>query len=146
MISVYELRQAMAESQTLGTDVPVVHRGASSLGISGQDEIDVYIPITPSRYADTVILVSKLFGEPRADYPLDRTRFKAGIDGKKIDLFVVNEEGPSWLDGLKFEKHLQNNPDDLERYRQLKETNSGLSSQEYYRRKNEFINEIMSKI
>ena len=34
----------------LGKDIPVVHRGASSLGISGQDEIDIYIPVPPRQF------------------------------------------------------------------------------------------------
>lgn len=36
----------------LGTHIPVVHRGATSLHISGQDEIDVYIPSHPDDFDD----------------------------------------------------------------------------------------------
>jgi len=128
----------------LGISVSVEHHGASSLGISGQDEIDVYVPVSPSDYDYFVAQLGKLFGEPKSHYPLERTRFKTYEDRKHIDVFVINKESTGWLNGLKFEKHLKTHSEDLEKYRILKEANSGLSSQEYYRRKIEFINSILN--
>jgi GrpB-like predicted nucleotidyltransferase (UPF0157 family) len=130
----------------LGESMPVEHHGASSLGISGQDEIDVYIPVSPAQYDSTVKMAVELFGEPRSHYPLERTRFRTSQDGKRIDLFVINQESLEWLNGLKFEKYLRANPEVLNDYRKLKEAGDGLSSQEYYRRKIEFINNILSRI
>ena len=34
----------------LGNGVEVVHRGATSLGISGQGELDVYLPVLPENF------------------------------------------------------------------------------------------------
>lgn len=130
----------------LGEEVPVEHHGASSLGISGQDEIDAYIPVPPNLYDYYVNRVTELFGAPRSHYPLERTRFRADVDGKRIDLFVINEESEGWINSLKFEHYLKTHPETLEQYRVLKETNSGLPSSEYYRRKIEFIHEILDAI
>jgi GrpB-like predicted nucleotidyltransferase (UPF0157 family) len=44
-----------------------------------------------------------------------------------------------------FEEYLKNYPDELERYRVLKEESNGKTMREYYRRKIEFINEILIK-
>ena len=81
----------------LGKDTRVEHRGASSLGISGQDEIDVYVPVHPTKFDSYIPKMSKIFGEPRSLYPLERVRFSEEIDGKKIDLFLINEEHKDWL-------------------------------------------------
>lgn len=130
----------------LGESVRVEHRGASSLGISGQDEIDVYIPVPPNQFDRFVNMVAELFGEPRSKYPLERARFRASESGKKIDLFVINEESPGWINGLNFDNYLKDHPETLEEYKKMKEAGNGLSTQEYYRRKNEFINKILAQL
>lgn len=130
---------------SLGKDIRVDHRGASSLGISGQDEIDVYVPVPPSAFDTYIPKMSKLFGEPRSLYSLERVRFSEEIDGKKIDLFLINEEHEDWLKGVKFENYLKSHPKDLEKYKKLKEEMDGFSVKDYYTRKNEFINEILGK-
>jgi GrpB-like predicted nucleotidyltransferase (UPF0157 family) len=129
----------------LGKDTRVEHRGASSLGISGQDEIDVYVPVPPSVFDLYIPKMSKIFGEPRSLCPLERVRFSEEIDGKKIDLFLINDEHDDWINGCKFENYLKSHPKDLEVYRKLKEEMNGFSVKDYYTRKNEFINKILKK-
>jgi GrpB-like predicted nucleotidyltransferase (UPF0157 family) len=128
----------------LGKQVRVEHRGATALGISGQDEIDIYIPVPPNDFDKYVLLVTELFGEPRSLYPPQRARFKVEESRKKIDLFVVNEESEDWINGEKFASYLKQNADVLEEYRKLKESGMGLSTQEYYRRKDAFIEKILA--
>ncbi len=127
----------------LGIGQRVLHRGASALGISGQDEIDIYVPIVPSRFDETTNIIAKLFGAPRSHYPLERARFVTNIGGKHIDVFVINEEGDGWKESEKFYHLLMSQPDILSRYRNLKESLSGKSTREYYRSKTEFINELL---
>ncbi len=129
----------------LGKNIKVFHRGASSLGISGQDEIDVYIPVSKETFNSFIPKLEKLFGKARSIYPLERARFHAKIDGKKIDLFLINKMSEGWLSGVKFESYLKKHPKDLEEYMRLKENGDGLSVREYYSRKNEFINFILAK-
>jgi len=130
----------------LGQDMPVEHWGATSLGISGQDEIDVYIPVEPSRFYDLVEFLSALFGNPRSHYPLRRARFVTEVEGKHIDVFAINEDSSDWTDGVKFNDYLRSNPQALDAYRKLKEAGNGLSTQEYYRRKLSFINDILGEV
>lgn len=129
----------------LGIDTRVEHRGASSLGISGQDEIDVYVPVPATEFDSYISKMSKIFGEPRSLYSLERVRFSEEIEGKKIDLFLINEKHDDWINGCKFEKYLKSHPKDLEKYKKLKEEMNGFSVKDYYTRKNEFINEILEK-
>lgn len=129
----------------LGKDTRVEHRGASSLGISGQDEIDVYVPVPPTEFDLYIPKMSKVFGETRSLYPLERVRFSEEIEGKKIDLFLINEEHDDWIKGCKFENYLKSHSKDLEKYKRLKEKMNGFSVKDYYTRKNEFINMILKK-
>lgn len=128
----------------LGHDVVVEHCGASGLGISGQDEIDVSIAVMKDKFADYIPLLEVEFGPVRSQYP-DRARLEAREEGKKIDLKIVDMNHANYLRGKAFELHLRKYPEDLEAYRILKEEASGMSAKEYYRRKTEFINDILAR-
>jgi len=128
----------------LGTETVIEHSGASSLGISGQDEIDVSVVIRKDQFALYISKLEKEFGPVKSHYP-DRARFEVKEEGKKIDLKIVDVNHPNYIQGKIFEGYLRKHPEDLERYRVLKETSSGLSVKEYYRKKIEFINEILSR-
>ncbi len=128
-----------------GNDIKVFHYGASGLGISGQDEIDVYVPVPPDRFNSLAAVFNGFLGEPGSRYPLKRIRYKIEQDGKRVDVFLSNEDHPDWINLLKFNKYLKDNPQALKAYRILKERGHGLTVREYYRRKLEFINDILSE-
>ncbi len=138
-----KLRATIREQ--LGEAVQVEHHGASSLQISGQDEIDVYIPVLATDFARLIPLLTKLFGPPKSQYPRERVRFQTRVDDKKIDVFLINEKSSSWLNSLLFERYLKTHPEALETYRKLKENGNGINVREYYRRKIEFINEVVAR-
>lgn len=129
----------------LGPQVTVEHSGASSLGISGQDEIDVSIVADKSLFDEYIPKLEKEFGPVRALYP-ERARFEMREENKKIDLKIIDVNHPNYMEGKKFEAHLRKHSEDLERYRILKEKCSGMSVKEYYRAKIEFINEILGVV
>ena len=127
----------------LGTDIEILHRGASYLGISGQKEIDIYIPVLPEQIDYLASKMEKVFGKPKSTYPLERTKCLAYIDGTKLEIMVTNKNHTSWINGEKFYKYLMENDEALEKYRKLKEEGNGLSTKEYYKKKIEFINAIL---
>lgn len=127
----------------LGEDITIEHHGASSLGISGQNEIDIYIPISPDQFDPLTKKLSNALGEPASLYVLERARFRIRDEQKHIDVFVINKEHSSWTNSVKFEDYLRSNTNALEQYRELKEDGNGLNVREYYRRKIEFINNIL---
>ncbi len=129
--------------KVLGSETQVVHRGATSLGISGQNEIDIYVPVPENQFEPLIATLLTAFGAPHSHYPHDRARFVVDEAGKHVDIFLVNETSVGWLSGIKFENYLRSHPETLEQYRLLKEAGHGLSSREYYRRKTEFFNEIL---
>ena len=77
-------------------------------------------------------------------YPLERARFVTVEAGKHVDIFLINASSRGWRDGVQFEAYLKSHPAALERYCLLKEAGAGLSTRAYYRRKIEFINEILT--
>lgn len=129
----------------LGKSVEILHRGASSLGISGQREIDVYIPILPEKIEEYTLEMEKVFGKPKSIYPSERTKFLEKIDGTIIEIMLTNKYHESWINGETFYSYLKENNGSLNEYRILKENGEGLSNREYYRRKIEFINSVLNK-
>lgn len=127
----------------LGESIKVEHHGASRFGISGQDEIDIYVPVPEKQFDKYLEPLAELFGKPRSHYPLERARFGTSIEEKHIDVFLINETGEGWLRCLMFEERLNSNPIILDEYRELKENGNGLSVREYYRNKIEFINSVL---
>jgi GrpB-like predicted nucleotidyltransferase (UPF0157 family) len=136
-------KKVKKEIQKILGEVEVFHRGATSLGISGQGEIDLYIPVPKSSFAEYLEKLVKHFGKPGSIYPFRRARFVRYVDDIKIEIFLINKDSNDWENGLKFENYLKQNPKALKEYKKLKEDSGGSTLQEYYRKKLEFINKIL---
>ena len=128
----------------LGPDVAVEHCGATALGISGQDEVDVSIVVEKEKFPEYISKLEVIFGPVRSKYE-DRARFEVRDGDKKIDLKIIDVNHPNYINGKVFEDYLRHNPQELERYRALKLECDGLTTREYNRRKVEFTNEILEK-
>ena len=129
----------------LGENITVEHRGATSLGISGQNEIDVYIPVSGEDFISLRVPLESIFGKPGSIHT-NRVRYRTYVDKKRIDVFLVKEDSLDWKNLNDFETYLSSHSDTLEDYRLLKEQGKGLSTQEYYRQKIHFLNSILSKV
>ncbi|MCX6779273.1 MAG: GrpB family protein [Candidatus Magasanikbacteria bacterium] len=124
--------------------VRISHRGSTFLKISGQGEIDLYIPVNKKDFNVFIVKLSNYLGEPGSLYEFKRARFVKYLDGIKIEIFVINRNDSGWKNSIKFEKHLKNNPKALQEYEKLKIKANGLSVKEYYTLKTIFINKILS--
>lgn len=138
-----KFEQIKSQIQSVLGDVEVLHRGASGLGISGQKEIDVYIPLTSEQIEEYTPKMEEVFGKPKSVYPLERTKFLSKIDGTTIEIMLTNKDHDSWINGERFFNYLSENAEELEQYKKLKEECTGLNCQQYYRKKIEFINEVL---
>lgn len=126
--------------------IDVEHRGSTSLGIAGQNEIDIYIPLSPNAFYGRALVLelTELYGPPKSTHKT-RTRFQTIDGGKKIDIFLIDKESPEWLNGLKFEDYLKIHKDALREYEELKYNCNGLSTRKFYEKKVTFINDILSR-
>jgi len=140
-----KFEKVKTEIQAKLGDVEVAHCGATSLGISGQDEIDVYIPSSPDTYDAYLVALTDLYGQPRTHHPLERSRFVTNVDDKHVTVSLMNQERDGWKNMVKFQDYLRTHPEALDTYRKLKEEGNGLSTREYYRRKVEFLNYILAQ-
>lgn len=134
------------EIQKVLGKVKVVHCGATSLGISGQGEIDLYIPVSKNLFNKYLKKLIQHFGKAGTIYSLRRARFVKYVDSIKVEIFLINREISDWKNSVKFENYLKQHPEMLDKYRKLKEDGNGLTIQEYYQRKLEFFNQIMKKL
>jgi len=125
-------------------EVNVLHRGSTALGILGQGEIDLYIPVLKKDFDNYLEKLINHFGEPGSLYHCKRARFVKYIDNIKIEIFLINEETNDWKNSVKFENYLRKNKSALEKYEKLKQEANGLSVREYYRRKLEFISDLIN--
>ncbi|PIY69359.1 hypothetical protein COY90_01140 [Candidatus Roizmanbacteria bacterium CG_4_10_14_0_8_um_filter_39_9] len=57
----------------------------------------------------------------------------------------MNKSHRGWINGMKFENYLKMYPQKLREYERLKEENDGVNTQTYYRKKTEFINEVLKQ-
>ncbi|MCX6781892.1 MAG: GrpB family protein [Candidatus Magasanikbacteria bacterium] len=119
-------------------------RGSTALGIAGQGEIDLYIPISNRNFNVYLDKLIKYLGQPGSVYPLRRVRFVKYIDDIKIEIFLINKNHSDWKRSIKFEKILRNDPNALKEYETLKIQNDGTSPRNYYAKKIEFINNMLS--
>ena len=129
----------------LGQNVEVLHRGASGMGISGQDEIDLLIPVSLDLFNKIIEKLKKVYGDPKSFYPNQRVRFNRQQGDTTIEVFIVNQNTEQWKRSTAFEDYLKNHPETLKEYQKLKEASNGIGMKEYYRRKMEFINDIIDK-
>jgi GrpB-like predicted nucleotidyltransferase (UPF0157 family) len=129
--------------KVIGTEYQILHRGASALQISGQREIDVYIPVDQILMEKLAKQMEEVFGKPKSIYPLERIKWLLKVGDTNVEVMIVNKDSESWINNERFFNHLKMNPKDLERYRILKEEGNDKQTKEYYRKKIEFINEIL---
>lgn len=129
----------------LGQNIKVLHFGASSLSISGQREIDIVIPTSLNNFDNFIEKLKRVYGEPRSFSPGNRVRFNHKQGDINIEIVIVNKDSEGWKRNLAFDRYLRTHPEALEAYRKLKESYHGLGVRKYYRKKMEFINDILEK-
>lgn len=130
----------------LGQDIEILHLGATGLGISGQGEIDLVIPVPLNRFDEIIEKFKKVYGDPKSFSPSNRIRFNHKIDDTDIEIVVVNQDSEGWKRNIAFDNYLKNHPKVLEAYRILKESSDGIGMRDYYRKKMEFINDVLEKV
>jgi len=72
-------------------NVRVSLRGSTLLGISGQGEVDLYIPVAKKNFNSCLKKLTKYLGNPGSVYELRRVRFVKYIDDIKVEIFLINK-------------------------------------------------------
>lgn len=122
----------------------ISHRGSTNLKISGQGEIDLYIPATKKQFDVQLEKLISYLGQPSSLYPLKRARFIKYINNIKIEIFLINKNDSGWKESVVFEEYLKHNRKALLEYEKIKSRCNGFSVKEYYTKKTIFVNKILS--
>lgn len=113
------------------------YMGASALGISGQNDVDIYI-ICPVYLRDTYS--SKL---SYASLEKLRNKWKGMKDEIEISIYLSDPEDPKFQEQLEIFKVFQENPKILKEYEELKQSMCGKTYREYQTAKYEFYNRVL---
>src|SRR3989344_500879 len=115
------------------------HMGASALGISGQNDLDIYAFSDPKDFGNYVPGLVKLFGEPLHKHETF-IEWKFSKDGFDIELYLTSSDSPSMKRQIAVFEILKNDKKMLKEYEKLKYSMSGKPFRDYQRKKYEFYN------
>jgi GrpB-like predicted nucleotidyltransferase (UPF0157 family) len=120
----------------------VIHMGASALGISGQNDIDIYAFSDPKNFDEYLPDQVKLFGEPLHKHEtFYEWKFKK--EGFDIEFYLTAKDSKTMKRQIAVFEVLKNNKDLLKKYEKLKASMNGKSFREYQEKKYEFYNLIL---
>ena len=122
----------------------VKHMGASALGISGQNDIDIYAFSDPKDFDKYLPGLIKLIGEPLHSHKtFIEWKFKMG--NFDIEFYLTTKNSKTMKKQIAVFETLKNSKDLLKEYEKLKVSMNGKSFKEYQEKKYEFYHRILSK-
>lgn len=116
--------------------------GASALGISGQNDIDIYILEKPEMYNEYVPLLEKEFGNRVANTSLYEWTFI--VNNYEVTIYLDDPVKETTNDQIKVFEILSKNLELLKEYEDIKTKAAKSGMREYQRQKYEFYNNILS--
>lgn len=120
----------------------VKHMGASALGISGQNDIDMYILSSPSDFDKYIPLLIPIFGEPKSR-KYDSVAWDFEEENYPVELYLTDPNSEPMQRQIKIFETLRFNPVLRKEYEELKQELNGQSFREYQRKKYEFYNKVI---
>lgn len=123
-------------------DIEVKHMGASSLGISGQNDIDIYALSESTDFNKYLPSLIKLFGLPEHKH-LSSVEWKFKKNGFDIELYLTDPHTDTMQQQLAVYNALKNNLPLLKKYETMKISMNGKSFRDYQKKKYEFFNKIL---
>ena len=108
--------------------------GASALGISGQNDVDIYIICPPEMKEIYLSKLSPVFVEHV------KNKWQWFKDGVEVSVYLSDPSDYKFQEQLKIFDILKTNPEVLKKYKLLKESVSGKTYRDYQIAKYEFYN------
>ncbi len=125
-----------------GPDWNIWPMGSSELGIAGQNDIDINIPIHPEKYGEYLPTLIELFGQPLQKDKLPM-KWQFEQDGFEVELYLTDSTTKTFQEHLEVFTALKNDPALRKQYEEIKKSASDGSFKDYMRVKYEFFNEIL---
>jgi len=131
----------IAMIRSVDSMLEVIHLGASSLGISGQGDIDLSILCPKSEFNTNQKKLSKVLGQNTSGINIIEWHFER--NGHEVSIYLADPSEPSTAGQIQVQEILKNNPDLLREYEQVKVKSAPFGYREYQRQKYEFYNKIL---
>lgn len=129
---------------SVSPDANVRHLGASSLGLSGQNDVDLYVLSKPEDFDKYLPGLIKLFSETVwRKYDSNAWKFKQ--DGIEVELYLTDPTSKPMKRQLGVYEALKSNRTLQKEYEALKEKFNGKSWLEMQKAKYEFYHKILDK-
>ncbi|MCX6705617.1 MAG: HAD-IA family hydrolase [Candidatus Woesebacteria bacterium] len=123
-------------------DLEVKHMGASALGISGQNDIDIYAFSEPKDFEKFLPGLVKLFEKPLHRHETF-IEWKFKREEFDVEFYLTTKDSKTMKKQLMVFQTLKNNKDLLKEYEKLKESMNEKSFREYQEKKYEFYHRIL---
>lgn len=124
-------------------DLEITHMGASALGISGQNDIDIYAFSNPKDFDKYLLGLTKLFGKPLhiheafIEWKFTKNRFD-------VEFYLTAKDSETMKKQIDVFEKLSSNSKLLKEYEILKQSMNGKSFNQYQRKKYEFYHKILN--
>ena len=135
----------MSQIKEFLPQLEVKFMGASGLGISGQNDIDLYILSKPEDFSQYQPLLVQVFGEPANTHP-DSIAWKFIQNNFDIELYLTDPTTTMMVRQIKVFETLKSNPQLLAEYAKLKENLNGTTFVEYQKHKYNFYHRILKEL
>ncbi|MFH1971350.1 MAG: GrpB family protein [Patescibacteria group bacterium] len=142
---VEKIAEALTQSvKNIYPNLGVKHMGASALGISGQNDIDIYAFSNPKNFYKYTPGLIKLFGKPKNKHETFY-EWKFEKDGFDIEFYLTEKDSITMKKQIKVFEILRKDKSLLREYEQLKESMNGKSFKKYQEKKYRFYHRIIDK-
>lgn len=135
--------EIILQVNTIFPSLEVMHMGASALGISGQNDLDLYMFSSPQNFERYLDVLIKIFGNPRSKKE-DSVGWKFTKNGFDVELYLTDPDSEPMKRQIGVYQGLKNSPELLREYEVLKEKMNGKSFREYQKKKYEFYHKILT--
>ena len=136
--------KVIARIQAWQPNWDVCSMGSSELGIAGQNDIDMNIPIHSDEAMNYLPTLEQLFGPPRQRKRLP-IKWIFEQDGFEVELYLTDKTTETFQEHLMVFELLKNQPELRARYETIKKSADGGSFRDYMKKKYEFFNEILNR-
>lgn len=135
-------RKIIEELERVVPGLPIVWGGASALGIAGQNDIDINIPVTKDEYDVYSPAIEKLFGAPKRRG--NSIKWEFVLDGFEVELYLNDKNSTNVLEQIKVFEILSQNKNLRDEYEQIKLPYGPIDFKQYMRKKYAFFNKILN--
>lgn len=139
-------RELVQKVKKVLPDLNIQFVGAASLGLpQGDGDIDLIASAKPQDFTRYLPKLNSVFGTPVKVRP-DFVEWHCQYRGFAVELALADPESPIFTDPLDAYNLLNDHPDLLRAYSQLKLESNGVSQREYKRRKLDFFTKYQTQL